>query len=134
MRKFAHLRSTRKRVSRIDGGDQLALLLRLPFFDRPAGVAPGGKATADMGDGLQPHVLRGLGRERRAQAARAVEDELLVHLEDRLGIRARRIDPELQHAARASERARYSSLALDFAGIADIDDYDLAALRGRDGF
>src|SRR5579872_2851314 len=49
--------------------------------------------------------LRGLGRERRTQAARAVEDELLVLLEDRRGVGAQRIDPEFQHAAGAGKRA-----------------------------
>src|SRR5213595_432412 len=54
------------------------LLLRFPLLDRPAGVAPGGKTAAHMRDRLQAHVLGGLGRERRAHAAGAVEDELLV--------------------------------------------------------
>src|SRR4051794_27126295 len=73
-------------------------LLRLPLLDRPAGLAPGGKAAAQMRDRLQAHVLRGFRRERRTQAARAMKDELLVALEDRLGIGALRIDPEFQHA------------------------------------
>ena len=64
------------------------LLLRLPLFHRAAGVTPGGEAAAHVRDRLQAHVLRGLGRERRAQAAGAVEDELLVFLEDRLGVGA----------------------------------------------
>jgi hypothetical protein len=48
-----------------------------------------------MGDRLQSHVLCGLCGKRRAQAAGAVEDELLVFLEDRFRIGALRIDPEL---------------------------------------
>src|SRR5204862_1166060 len=64
------------------------LLLRLPLLPGTAGVAPGGEAAAHMGDRLQPHVLCGLGGKRRAQAAGAVEDELLVLLEDRLGVGA----------------------------------------------
>src|SRR6266851_804741 len=105
------------------------LLLRFPLFDRPAGVAPGGKAAAHMGDRLQAHVLCGLGCQSRAHAAGAVEDELLVFLEDRLCIGARGIDPELQHAAGAGERAGNPAVALDLAGVADIDDDDIGALR-----
>src|SRR2546430_6163033 len=91
-------------------GTPSPLLLRLPLLDRAAGVAPGGEAAAHMGDRLQAHVLRGLGRERRTHTAGAVEDELLVLLEDRLGIWALRSDPEFQHAVRA--RARSGALAL----------------------
>src|SRR5690242_16242216 len=72
------------------------LLLRLPLLDGAAGIAPAGKAAAHVGDRLQAHILRGLGRERRAHAAGAVEDELLVLLEHRLGIGTLRVDPELQ--------------------------------------
>src|ERR1700681_4318476 len=65
-------------------------LLRLEFLDRSAGVAPGGETAAHMRDRLQPHVLRGFRRQRRAHAAGAMKDELLVALENRLCIRARR--------------------------------------------
>src|SRR5512144_1376364 len=111
----------------------LPLLLRLPLLDRAAGVAPGGETAAHMGDRLQAHVLRGLGRECGAKSAGAVEDELLVFLEDRLGVRALRIDPEFEHAASAGERPGDLALALDLAGIADIDDHDARVLRRLDG-
>src|SRR5690242_18870289 len=62
-----------------------------------------------------------------------MKDELLVLLKHRLGIGARRIDPEFEHAARAGEGTGNSSLALDLAGIADIDDNGIAALRGLNG-
>src|ERR1700751_1150885 len=61
-----------------------------------------------------------------------MEDEFLVVLEDRLGIGTRRIDPELQHAAGAGERARNPAVALDLAGIANVDDDRGAALRDSD--
>src|SRR6185369_8346393 len=110
-----------------------SLLLRLPLLDRTAGVAPGGETAAHVGDRFQAHVLRGLGRECRTKAAGAVEDELLVFLEDRLGIGALRIDPEFQHAAGAGECAGDLAVAFDLAGVSDIDDYDARVLRGLDG-
>src|SRR6266481_3610011 len=109
------------------------LLLRLDFLDWPAGIAPGREPAAHMRDRLQSHVLRGFSRQRRAHAAGAMKDELLVALKNRLGIGARRIDPEFQHAAGAGERAGNPALALDLAGIADIDDHDVVALRSLDG-
>src|ERR1700676_275503 len=108
-------------------------LLRLDLFNRAPGVAPGGEAAAHMRDRLQPHVLRGLGRQRRAHSTGAMKDELLVALKDRLRVGAGRIDPELQHAAGAGERAGDTPLTLDLAGIADIDDHNVVALRGLDG-
>src|SRR5262249_29860985 len=45
---------------------------------------------------------------------------------------ATRIDPELQHAARARKRAGNPTFALDLAGIADIDDHHVIAMRRRD--
>src|SRR5690242_6258704 len=79
----------------INDCERSALLLRLPRLDGATGIAPGGKTARDMGDRLQPHVLRGFCRERRTQPAGAMEDELFVLLEDRLGIGAFGIDPEL---------------------------------------
>src|SRR6267378_1561761 len=62
-----------------------------------------------------------------------MKDELLVALENRLRIGARRIDPEFQHATGTGERAGNPSLALDLSGIPDIDDHDVVALRSLDG-
>ncbi len=62
-----------------------------------------------------------------------MKDEFLLLLKNRLRIGARRIDPEFQHAAGAGERAGNSSLALDLAGVADVDDDDIVALRDLDG-
>src|ERR1700726_1041249 len=108
-------------------------LLRLEFLDRAAGVAPGGEAACDMRHRLQPHIIGSFRRQRRAHAAGAMKDELLVTLENRLGIGAGRIDPEFQHAAGAGECTGNPPVALDLAGIADIDDHDVVALRGLDG-
>src|SRR4051794_15334534 len=113
-----------------------SLFLRLPFLHRAAGVAPGGKAAADMRDRLQAHVLRGFCGERRAQAARAMKDELLVALKDRLGIGTLRIDPEFQHAASAGEGAGDLAVALNLSGVPNIDDHHVARgamVVSRDG-
>jgi hypothetical protein len=120
-------------ISVASNGELSLRLLRLDLLDRTAGVAPGGESAGHMRNRLQPHVLRGFGRQRRAQSAGTIKDELLVALENRLRIGARRINPEFQHAAGAGERAGDSPLTLDLAGIADIDDHDVIALRGLDG-
>ena len=86
-----------------------------------------------MRDWLQSHVLRGFRRQRRAHATGAMKDEFLFLLEDWLGIGARRIDPEFEHAAGAGERAGNSAVAFDLTGITDIDDYDVVALSSLDG-
>src|SRR5260370_37530432 len=98
-------------------------LLRLELLDRTARVAPGGEAAAHMRDRLQSHVLRGFRRQGRAHSAGAVKDEFLLLLKDRLGIGARPIDPEFQHAAGAGECAGAPPLALDLAAVADIYDH-----------
>ena len=67
------------------------------------------------------------GGERRAQAAGAEEHEALVLGEDRLVVGAFRIDPELQHAARAMKRTGDLALALQLARIADIDGVSMRA-------
>src|SRR6201991_5183200 len=88
--------------------------------------------ASHVGDRLEAHVLRSLGGQRRTHAAGAMEDELLVALKDRLGIGTGRIDPEFQHAAGAGEGAWNPPVTLDLAGVADVDDHDVIALRGLD--
>src|ERR1039458_1980792 len=89
-------------------------------FDRAAGFLPGAEAALDMGDGLETHALSGLRGQRRAQAAGAEKHEAFVLGKNRLVIGALRVDPELQHAARAVKRARHLAIALQFADIANI--------------
>ena len=52
---------------------------------------------------------------------------------DRLEIGTRRIDPELEHAARAMEGAGDLAVALQFADIADIDQHGVIAAGKLDG-
>src|SRR6185437_9452170 len=59
--------------------------------------------------------------------AGAEEDEALVLRKDRLVIVALRVDPELEQAARAMERARHFSLARELARVADVDEHHVRA-------
>src|ERR671932_66772 len=86
-------------------------------LDRAAGLLPGPEPALDMRDGLQAHAGRGLGRERRAPAARAEEHEALVLGEDRLVIGAVRIDPEFEQAPRRVEGARNAPFAPELARV-----------------
>src|ERR1044072_2092789 len=101
--------------------------LRLALLDRRAGLLPFAEAAPDVRDRLWPHAGRGLRRERGAPAAGAEEHELLVLGELRLVIRAVRIDPELEHAARAVECAGHLALALTLARIAQVDEGHVGA-------
>src|SRR6266516_1042000 len=105
-------------------GSRLALFWSL---DRPARLLPCAETAGEMRDGLEAHLLRGLGRERRAPAAVAEEHEALVVGEHRLVVRALRIDPKLQHAARAVEGAGDAAVAVELADVAQIDEHDVAA-------
>src|SRR5204863_4749762 len=108
------------------------VLLGFARLGRPAGFLPGLEATQHMGDRLEPHVLRRLGGERRAQTAGAEEHELLVLAEDRLEVGALRVDPELQHAARHAEGAGHFAVALQLARIAQVDQHHVRASRQLD--
>src|SRR5581483_10895650 len=63
--------------------------------------------------------------ERRAQPAGAEEHEALVLREHRLVVRALRVDPEFQQAARAMECSGHASIALQLAHVADVDKDDV---------
>src|SRR6185503_11918847 len=102
-------------------------LLRLGRLDGAAGLLPRAEAALDVGDGLEAHAVRGLRGQSGPQAAGAEEDELLVLREDRLVVRALRVDPELQHAARAMEGAGHLAVALQFADVADVDEHGVVA-------
>jgi hypothetical protein len=75
----------------------------------------------------QAHVLQRLGSQRRTPASGAEQHQLLVLREHRLVIRALGVDPELQHAARRMEGARYDAVALEFANVADVDELNVLA-------
>src|SRR4030095_12024885 len=76
------------------------LFLGLDLLDRAAPPLPSAQAALDVGDRRQAHVLRRLGRQRRAPGAGAEEDELVAGLEIILGVGALGIDPHFEHAAR----------------------------------
>src|SRR3954466_2956411 len=102
-------------------------LLRLRRFHRRASLLPFAETAFDVRDRLQSHLMRGLRRECGAPAAGTEEHEFLVLGELRLVVGARRIDPELQHAARAREGARHLALPLPLARIAQVDERDIVA-------
>src|SRR5689334_4279635 len=74
-------------------GGLIALLLRLDLCHGATGLFPGAKTALEMGDRRQAHVLRRLGRQRRAPGAGTEEDELVAALEVVLGVGALGIDP-----------------------------------------
>jgi hypothetical protein len=74
-------------------------------------------------DGLESHLLRDVGGQRRAPGAVAVEDKGLAGREDVLVIGALRIDPELEHAARAVKRAGNHALPLQLADVSQIHEH-----------
>src|ERR1043166_5527136 len=97
----------------------------LRHIHRAARLLPAAKAAPDMGDRLEAHALGGLRGKRGAPAARTEEHELLVLREHRLVVRALRVDPELEHAARAVEGTRHPALAVEFADVAQVDEHDV---------
>src|SRR5262245_17330653 len=94
---------------------------RRRHLDRTSGGLPGTKAAADVRDRPQSHALGRLRRQRRAPAGGAEKHKALVLPELRLVVLARRVDPELQHAARTMERARHAPIARELADIAQVD-------------
>ena len=106
--------------------------LRL-FLDRAAGLLPAREAAVDVGDVGQAHLLHRLAGERAAPARGAVEHQLLLRREHFAMVRALRIDPELEHAARRVHRAGDRALAPQFADVADVDELDRLVAEARDG-
>ena len=76
-----------------------------------------------MRDRGETHAPGDLRCEGGALPRSTEKDKSLVLRKDALVIRAFRIDPELQHAARAMEGARYSPFALELANVAQIDQH-----------
>src|SRR5690606_30029898 len=86
-----------------------------------------------MGYGFQAHVLRRLCSEGRSHSACAEKDERLILTENRLVVRAFRIDPEFEHAARAMECAGNSAIPSQLTWIADVDQLYVRPLSQLDG-
>ena len=97
------------------------------FSTGPPASRQAAKPPPICATGFRPMSCAVLAASAERKAAGAVENELLVFLEDRLGIGALRIDPEFQHAAGAGERAGDLAVALDLAGVADVDDDDVGS-------
>src|SRR5437762_14054271 len=100
-------------------------LLARELRDREAGLLPRGEPAVHFVDGLEPHLLRDVGGQRRPPGAIAEEDEALAGREYVLVVGALRVDPEFQHAARAVECAGDHALALELADIAQVDEHNV---------
>ena len=85
-------------------------------------MTPGARDFVHVRDRRKSHVVHRLGRQRRAQAARAEKDELLARGEHILVIRAFGIDPEFQQSARRVEGASDAAVAPQLAHVADVDE------------
>src|SRR5437762_3355582 len=109
-------------------------LLARELRDREAGLLPRGEPAVHLVDGLESHLLRDVGGQRRPPGAVAVEDEALARREDVLVIRALRIDPELEHAARAVERAGNHALPLQLANVPHVHEDGVALVVPRASF
>src|SRR5262245_42792419 len=99
----------------------------------PARLLPGLVAAQHVRHGLEPHVLRGLGGQGRAQSTRAEKHELLVLPERVLVVGAFRINPEFQHATRHIEGAGNLAITLALARIAQVDQHHVVAAKELDG-
>src|SRR5215470_10259484 len=95
--------------------------------DGIAGALPGRESSVHLDHPLESHLLGGVAGQGRAPRAVAVEDELLARGEDVLVVGALRVDPELQHPARAMERARDHPFPLQLADVAQIDEDDVVS-------
>src|SRR5690606_30928872 len=82
----------------------------LALLDGLAAFLPGVDPAVEVGDIGVAHLLQGVGRQRRAPARRAGEDDAAVRVEFRPVIGRLRVGVELEHPARSVYRARYASV------------------------
>src|SRR5882724_5345035 len=88
-----------------------------------AGLLPRGEAAVHLIDGLEAHLLGDVGGEGRPPRAVAIEDEALAGAEDLFAVRALRIDPEFQHAARTMHGVGDHPLPLELTHIAQVHEH-----------
>src|SRR5512133_96230 len=108
-------------------GPSLARRMRLALGGRRAAVFPGAIAAFEVAYARQAHLLEGGGGQRRAPGGLAIEHQLLARTEHVLVIRAFRVDPEFEHAARCVDGTRDQTLALQLAHVAQIHENDIVA-------
>ena len=87
-----------------------------------------------MADIVQPHVLNGFGRQRRAPPRPAIKHEGLAGREDVLVIWAFRVDPEFNHPPGRMEGIGNHALMVQFPDIAQVDEHMVVAVQQADGF
>src|SRR4029434_8270048 len=74
-------------------------------LDRAAGLRPAGEADREVGDARESHLAEHVGRQGRALAARTIHDDALRRVDLARVVVRRRVEPELEHAARHVGRA-----------------------------
>src|SRR5215510_5652187 len=116
-----------ERAFRPGRSETLALLAR-SLRHGETGLLPGREAAVHLEHWLEPHLLGDVRGEGRAPGAVAIEDEALARSEDVLVVGAVRVDPELQHAARAVEGAGDHAFPLELSNIAQVHEHDVAVL------
>jgi hypothetical protein len=98
------------------------------------------KAALDMAHWFESHSLELLSGKRRSQSAGAEKDKFLAGVENLAMIWRRRIDPKLEHPARRMQRSGNTTVAFEFANVANIDKHhvrvilELKRVGGSDGF
>src|SRR5512135_1948129 len=97
-------------------------VLRLHRLHRRARLLPSAETALDVAHRREPHVLRDLRGQRRTPATAAEEHELVARREERLVVRARGVDPELEHAASDVDGPWDATLAPQLARIAQVDE------------
>jgi hypothetical protein len=83
--------------------------------------------------GLEPHLLRDIGSQCGSPPEIAEKHEFFRFGEYRMMVRAFRINPEFEQAARAVKRARDATLALQFPDIPEVDEYNAVGTCQLDG-
>src|SRR6266568_4146741 len=106
-------------------------LLARALHHGETGLFPRGEAPVHLVDGLEAHLLGDVGGQRRSPRPVAIEDEVLAGAEDLFVVRALRIDPEFQHAARTVHGIGDHALPLQLTHIAQVDeDHVILAVPG----
>src|SRR2546425_2768437 len=95
--------------------------------DGAPGRRPAAEAALEMGHARKPHLAQHVGGERRTLAAGTVHDDALRRIDLARVVVRRRVEPELEHAARHVGRAGNEAELAPLADVADVQDLDVTA-------